>query len=324
MYIMNKKQEAYLSMVHKVLGEMGNYASVWSSNTVISNTVSNIEQLIVDIESINLRQNRTTIGLTKQKNDCRKLIDETCYIFNGIFRSYAKTVTDEDVYANSDMSLSEIKRIKDTEIMVLVNGTIDFANANSGDLVDYGLTAGMISDLEDLLAEYKEALTRPQEIIAERKTATNKLVVVFDEVSEQLNGHLDNHMIQFKVSEAQFYQDYINARNIYDNPTIKRVNGVGDGGVDGNVYDVVLGQVFDKISDEPIEGVLVRLEGTDIVTDSEVDGEFYIDEIPSGVYTVSFTKTGYERLEQHNVEVGTDVMVDLRVEMMPSDSKTAS
>jgi len=313
---MNKKQEAYKSMVHKVIGEMGNYAGVWSSNAVISNTVDNIEQLIVDIESVNARQNRTTIGLTKQKNDCRKLIDETSDIFNGIFRSYAKTVTDEDVYANSDMSLSDIKRIKDTEIMVLVNTKLEFANANLGDLGDYGLTAGMISDLEDLLTEYKEFLTMPQEIIAERKTATNKLVVVFDEVSEQLNGHLDNHMMQYKVSEAQFYQDYINARNIYDNPTIKRVEGVGDGGVDGNVYDVVLGQVFDKTTDEPLGGVLVRLEGTEIVTDSEVDGEFYIDEIPTGVYTVSFTKSGYERLEQHNVEVGTEVMVDLKIEMV--------
>ncbi len=321
---MNKKQEAYKSMVHKVIGEMGNYASIWASNTVINNTVDSIEHLIVDIESVNQRQNRTTIGLTKQKNDCRKLINETCDIFNGIFRSYAKTVTDEDVYANSDMSLSTIRDIKDTEIMVLVNEKLDYANATSGDLGDYGLTAGMISDLEDLLTQYKEFLTRPQEVIAERKTATNKMVVLFDEVSEQLNGHLDNHMMQYKVSEAQFYQDYLNARNIYDNPTRKRVAGVGDGGVDGDVYDVVLGQVFDKTTDEPIEGVLVRLEGTEIVTDTEVDGEFYIDEIPTGVYSVSFTKTGFERLELHNVEVGTAVMVDLRVEMMPSDSKAAS
>jgi Carboxypeptidase regulatory-like domain len=82
------------------------------------------------------------------------------------------------------------------------------------------------------------------------------------------------------------------------------------------VYDVMIGKVTDKMTDEPLENVVVRLEGTEIMVDTDEDGEFYLDDIPSGVYTVSFSKRGYVVGEQHNVEVGTSEMAELRVELV--------
>ena len=56
------------------------------------------------------------------------------------------------------------------------------------------------------------------------------------------------------------------------------------------VYDVMIGRVVDKLTDEPLERVVIRIPDTDIMTDTDSDGEFYIDEIPAGVYSVSFIK----------------------------------
>jgi Carboxypeptidase regulatory-like domain len=74
------------------------------------------------------------------------------------------------------------------------------------------------------------------------------------------------------------------------------------------------------MSDDALENVVVRLEGTEIMIDTDEDGEFYLDEVPKGVYTVSFSKRGYVVGEQHNVEVGTSEMVDLRVELLEDSS----
>jgi Carboxypeptidase regulatory-like domain len=82
------------------------------------------------------------------------------------------------------------------------------------------------------------------------------------------------------------------------------------------VYDVMIGKVVDKLTDEPLENAVVRILGTETMTDTDSDGEFYIDEIPAGVYSVSFSKKSYGVMEQHNVEIGTSSMVDLRVEMV--------
>jgi hypothetical protein len=74
------------------------------------------------------------------------------------------------------------------------------------------------------------------------------------------------------------------------------------------------------MTDVPIEGVVVKLQGTNFMTDTDSDGEFYMDEIPTGVYSVEFTKNGYEEMVQHNVEIGTPTMVDLQVEMVETGS----
>jgi Carboxypeptidase regulatory-like domain len=93
----------------------------------------------------------------------------------------------------------------------------------------------------------------------------------------------------------------------------------GESEVEVAVYDVMIGKVVDKLTDEPLENAVVRISGTDIMTDTDSDGEFYIDEIPAGVYSVSFSKKGYGVMEQHNVEIGTSSMVDLRVEMVEEE-----
>jgi Carboxypeptidase regulatory-like domain len=90
----------------------------------------------------------------------------------------------------------------------------------------------------------------------------------------------------------------------------------GESEVEVEVYDVMIGKVVDKLTDEPLENAVVRILGTDIMTDTDGDGEFYIDEIPAGVYSVSFSKKGYVGMEQHNVEIGTATMVELGVEMV--------
>jgi len=90
----------------------------------------------------------------------------------------------------------------------------------------------------------------------------------------------------------------------------------GESEVEVAVYDVMIGKVVDKMTDEPLGNAVVRILGTDIMTDTDSDGEFYIDEIPAGVYSVSFSRKGYVGMEQHNVVIGTEVMVELLVEMV--------
>jgi CarboxypepD_reg-like domain len=78
--------------------------------------------------------------------------------------------------------------------------------------------------------------------------------------------------------------------------------------------------VTDKITDDALENVVVRLEGTEIMIDTDEDGEFYLDDVSKGVYTVSFSKMGFVVATQHNVEVGTNEMIDLRVELLADKS----
>ncbi len=305
---MNKRQEAYSSMAHKVIGEMNRHKDIWKSNKVISGTVEKINGLFKEIETTNARQNQSTKGASQKKREYRKQLDNTTNSFLGIFRSYAKTTGNDELYENSNKTISEIKSIKDTEIIILVNTTKDYATKHLRNLKDYGMTQKMIANYENSADGYVEYLTRPQEIQAEKKTATTELKELFKQLDIQLTEYLDNHMMQFIIKEPQFYKDYENARIIYDDPTIAKS---------------IMGTVTDANTGERLEYVKITvkfkagIELADKVKSTSAKGNFQFKGIPEGKCTVSFEKNYYQTLTV-NSEVHNNAMTRLNVQLKKS------
>ena len=56
---------------------------------------------------------------------------------------------------------------------------------------------------------------------------------------------------------------------------------------------IISGQIIDKESGQPLGGVAILLEGTNIATVTDREGRYSLGPAPAGEYTVSFVKTGY-------------------------------
>ena len=56
---------------------------------------------------------------------------------------------------------------------------------------------------------------------------------------------------------------------------------------------IISGQIIDKESGQPLSGVAILLEDTNIATVTDSEGRYSIGPAPAGEYTVSFVKTGY-------------------------------
>jgi Carboxypeptidase regulatory-like domain len=126
----------------------------------------------------------------------------------------------------------------------------------------------------------------------------------------------------YTYKEKQRYDDF-SVSNLLGRMNHGRKKQIAEDGSETEtaaVYDVMIGRVTNKINDEVLEDVVVRIEGANIMADTDEDGEFYIDEIPAGVYTISFAKKGFVKAEQHNVEIGTSSMVELLIELVEDKS----
>jgi hypothetical protein len=289
---MDKKQNAYKKMAKKTIGETLRHKAIWEENTVFSDTVNNIDKLFEEINITIARQNRTTGGLTTQKNKSRKILNNTTNIFLGIFRSNAKTIGDENLFDNSDKSLSDIKYISNSEIISYVDTIIAYANTNIEALKEYGISEEMIARYGEEAKSFTKYYTAPQEIIAEKKTATLHLKKLFKQLDLLITEHLDNHIMQYKDKERQFYQDYLNARTIFDEPTITKS---------------MMGKVLDEETGLPLENVKVTVifkNGLALATYTKTTtakGNFQFKGLPSGKCKVTFEFPYYDILEVDSV-----------------------
>lgn len=68
----------------------------------------------------------------------------------------------------------------------------------------------------------------------------------------------------------------------------------------------IAGKVIDQTTGEPLPGANVMIEGTTMGTSSDVDGFYFIINIPPGVYSVSASYMGYEKLTKSEVMVRAD------------------
>lgn len=186
-------------------------------------------------------------------------------------------------------------------------------------LTAVGFDAGKLANLEAEVLELRELNREQVHKLNERqdvKTTEEELfVALFDFVSRV--SSVGKAMYTYK--SKQKYSDF-SVSKILGQINHGRKKQVADDGEETEVspvYDVMIGTVTDKTTDDGLENVVVRVEGTSSMVDTDEEGEFYIENIPAGIYTISFKKKGYVAAEQHNVEIGTETMVELNVELLP-------
>lgn len=80
----------------------------------------------------------------------------------------------------------------------------------------------------------------------------------------------------------------------------------------------IAGIVENTKTGEPITGATVRVAGTDIVTQTDIDGEYFILNLPAGTYSISVSVIGFQIVQQENVRVLLDLTtpVDFALEQV--------
>ena len=77
----------------------------------------------------------------------------------------------------------------------------------------------------------------------------------------------------------------------------------------------VTGQVFDRENDEPLPGVLVKVDGTQIAVNTDIDGHFTIVGADFTGKTISFTYTGYSTVTE-KAAAEMKIFMSSRAELM--------
>jgi hypothetical protein len=91
------------------------------------------------------------------------------------------------------------------------------------------------------------------------------------------------------------------------------LNSVAGNPVTGIIY--VSGSVTDHYTNESLAGVEVRVQGTDIVTYTDFNGNYFLPELKAGTYTLEFKYPTYSQTSV--VATGDQRDNQLNVELLP-------
>ncbi|MFZ5515983.1 MAG: TonB-dependent receptor [Candidatus Zhuqueibacterota bacterium] len=86
----------------------------------------------------------------------------------------------------------------------------------------------------------------------------------------------------------------------------------------GGTTGKIAGVVKDSDSDAPLPGANILIEGTAMGAASDMDGNYYIINIPPGTYTLKASMMGYTTVIVKEVRVQMNLTTDLNIEMKPT------
>ena len=155
-----------------------------------------------------------------------------------------------------------------------------------------GMPVALHEDLMKHGNELDEANLAQEQAKKERHIATGLRIKAYDEMWEILGSIAKAGKLIF-AAEPEKLREYV-----LDNAPKKKSLKIADKEVETAVLQ---GTVVDADTKEVIEDAIIQIEGTELKTTTDEDGEFYIDTIIPATYTIRIIAFGYKEYEQSNI-----------------------
>ncbi len=213
---MTDNQENKLSMGLVVQNVVNSNNEIWRELIAFVNAFSDFEEIITEILSNRVVQEADTKGVTLDKQRAEEiLIAKTLMVSAGTY-AYAVDNNNDTLREKINYSPSSLRKARDTILRDMCQLIHDEVKKEIGNLEEYGILPADLTDLQNKINLYYNAISEPREAITDRKTATQELVILFGRVDDVLKERMDKLMIMFRDSHPLFYRQYVNARMIVD------------------------------------------------------------------------------------------------------------
>lgn len=268
-----------------------------------------LKETIINIQTIAEQQKFDKKGLTMRKNELREKLIVLSVDNSRKITAFAKFTSNTLLLNDVKFTASRFSKMTDTAIKDYAQIIFDKGEANISALSSYGITPETQKNLSETIAEYNDSISKPRVGITERSQATKHLVTLFSTADSSL-GNMDLSIEIIRLSQDKIYNGYKTARKIVETSA-------------GSLTLKAL--VTDKTSGAPLKGVLFTFipavkamgssDGNSSITKKSAEkGRFVIKNMPSGVYQLVITKTGY-RDKTETISVAEGDLTDIRVEL---------
>jgi hypothetical protein len=211
---MTSRQNAKLNMYQTVLDICSDNQIVYASVIAFVNGVAELRTTVDVIRTTEEQQENTCVpGVTQEKQDVvNRLIERTMQIANAIY-AYAFSTGKIELQNQSRLTKSRLHHMEGNVLLSTAKIVSKNEQDHAVELVAYGVTAILAEELDDLIIEFENAITKPRDTTVERKVYTDNLPKLFAAANTILYDKLDKLITLFQTSDPDFYDAYKTARN---------------------------------------------------------------------------------------------------------------
>ena len=280
-----------------------------SQNTPITNGIAQFTPLnttltssIVQWQVLAEVQVTDKRGIAQNKNLLKNSLAVMAYETGRKVCSYALSVNNLTLYNETNISDTKLKRATDNMLKEEAQLIYDRANANVAALAPFGITAALLTNLQNAINTYVTTIPKPRLGITERKQATMQIKALKVIIRDTLKK-LDLLVEGMRYSQPNFYNGYKACRK-----TIH--TGTRSIAFKANITEITTGK--------PLKAALLLIEHADgktmIRKKTAEKGSCIIKSMPEGKYKVTVSDVGYEDAVTE-IFVNDVEMYNLKVEM---------
>jgi hypothetical protein len=141
-------------------------------------------------------------------------VTEKCLTLIGGFYTYANVLGNNKLADSVFYSADQLNRCRDTILVDRLELVHNIVTNHIDDLSDYGIVQNDLDELKVLTENFIALCEDPREAITNRARATSQLGELFKKADSLLKQRLDKLIVLFKSGQADFWQQFKNARKI--------------------------------------------------------------------------------------------------------------
>lgn len=225
---MDKKQMNKLRMFRVVQAVCNKQADVAGTVPAFVAAIGDLGNVIEKVESLQALHTTDHKGVTRDSNHIGEQLVEAILAVSGALHALGTDQANHTLVEKVNYTRSSFKKFQQSRRIAEGVTVLAEAKNRTAELVPAYLTEAIISQLETLLNEYRDAYTRPREVRVNKTTVTASLREAMKEGGNILTNRADRLAVQFRDTYPDFYQAYLKARIIEDLGTRHENGGNGE------------------------------------------------------------------------------------------------
>lgn len=277
---MDTRQNDFLQMCAAVKATANAHNTAWNTYPAFSTPYASFLSTLTLCDEAIALQERASEGTTEHKAKLRQKLTERIIQLAAVLMQYGVDTNNLQLRRDVYLSQSDINKLSEKAFIghcLKVKSLIPTPLPAAISAAPAAITATFISNLQNLITDFTNAVGTPRHIQAESMRGTEALETHINTLREKLEL-MDIAAAVLQYSQAAFHSEYTNSRFILDSASTQRALSV-------QITEAETGTAIAAAQCTINPGAISKLSGD--------MGYFYLQSLPAGNYTIEAVKAGY-------------------------------